>query len=188
MQKNNTIQEKLWLIGIESGVSDFDSIKQFLSTEGIEFGCFELNKLAHEYAKPNTISDSQRIQLLSSFPEISEKYSNKRGYRADVVCLYPDFEHIAMVMKMFGDVHYHFENEFWYFFDGRLGFTFYSPKGFKFNVIMEAGQYIQVPEKIWQQCFFVEPGDRMKSMRFFTTTGTVILPKINFEEKRESCS
>jgi 1,2-dihydroxy-3-keto-5-methylthiopentene dioxygenase len=102
------------------------------------------------------------------------------GYKSDIICLFPTFEHLDFIMDKFGDVHYHFENEYWHIFDGRLGFVFYSPRGFKFRMIVEAGEYIQVPEGIWQQCFFAAKEDRVKSMRFFNTTGKVVMPTISF--------
>ncbi len=169
---------KLEIVGIDKKTNDFNKIQLFLSSEGIDFGKFDINPLAFELAKNNSLSEKEREDLLKSYPEIKSKYNKSIGYKSDVVCLYPEFEHIDSIMEKFGDVHYHFENEYWYIFDGLLGFVFYSKNGFKFRLIVQSGEHIQVPEGIWQQCFFSAKEKRVKSMRFFNTKGTVIMPKI----------
>lgn len=185
MREQDASPAKLFLHGLDKSSNDFHSIQSFLSDEGIEFGRFELNDQSNAYTQKNSVPDEKRAELIASYQDIVRQYEGQKGYRADIVCLYPEFEHLNFIMKMFGNVHYHFENEYWYFFDGRLGFTFYSKNGLKFDVIVDAGEYIQVPERIWQQCFFVSPTDKMKSMRFFTTSGTVTLPEVKFEDAHE---
>lgn len=170
---------KLSIVGTEAYSNDFEKIKNFLQQEGIAFGRFQLHEKTLNLIAPNSLTEEDRQSVLLSYPELEKKYSQLEGYKSDVVCLYPEFEHLAFIMEKFGDVHYHFENEYWYFIDGRLGFVFYSPKGFKFRVVVEAGEYIQVPEGCWQQCFFVAKTDRMKSMRFFNTTNSIKLPNVH---------
>lgn len=185
MDSQSKTTSKLFFHNADIETNVFPNIISFLQEEGIEFGTFELNDNAKQYHTVSSVPDEEREQLIKSFPEITEKYAHMQGYRSDVVCLYPEFEHLPFIMNMFGNVHYHFEHEYWYLFDGRLGFTFYSIRGFKFSVVVESGEYIQVPERIWQQCFFVDSNDRMKSMRFFTTSGTVKLPEINWTKNHE---
>lgn len=158
---------------IQHELTDVAKIKSFLHSEGIELGMFPLNETAKKYKLLDTLTEEQRVELIQSYPELIESYSKLSDFRYDVVCLYPEFEHLDFILNKFGDVHYHFENEYWYFIDGCFNFIFLGSRGLKYNVTVEAGEYLQVPEGKWQ--YFVGTRDsRMKAMRFFNTTNKEI--------------
>lgn len=166
----------------EAETKDFAVAQRFLSKEGIQIGRFRLNDLAQELSQYDTLTDNQRSDLVDSYPEIQKKYSAHNGYRSDVVCLYPEFEHFDFIMSKFGNIHFHFENEYWYFIDGFFGFVFINDEGRKYVVTIEAGEFIQVPEGKWQ--FFSGTREqRMKAIRYFNTTNKFSRPdKIDFSE------
>lgn len=171
---------KLFIYDDALETNNLNQISYFLAKEGIQVGKFELNELSKKFSKLNTLTDKQRIELLTSYPELTKKYSRLDGYRSDIVCLYPEFEHFNFIMKKFGDIHFHFESEYWYFFDGYFGFVFLGSQGRKYLVTIESGEYIQVPEGKWQY-FSGTNKQRMKAMRFFNTTHQFIKPeKVNF--------
>lgn len=149
--------------------TDFNVIQHFLNADGIQMGRFELSPLALKFQHQDTLDDEERNQLIHSFPQLEGQYSVLDGYRADVVCLYPAFEHLQWVLKKFGDIHFHYENEFWYFIDGSFDFIFLNHKGSKYQVTVNAGEYLQVPEGKWQY-FYGNEHSRMKAIRFFYTT------------------
>lgn len=160
----------------EQITTNFDTIHKFMTSHGIKFGRFELNELAKTLAKKDTLSDEERNELLDSYQHISSEFEQQDGYKRDVVCLWPEFEHIDFILNKFGDVHYHFNHEFWYFFDGQFDFIFCGNDGRKFCITVEAGEYLQVPEGFWQ-LFSGDRNCRMKSMRFFYTTHSVKQPE-----------
>lgn len=167
----------------ESKTSNFEEISNFLKDEGIEFGKFLLNGLARELARLDTLTEEQRETLIQSYPDLIEKHSSGHGYRHDVICLYPEFEHLQSILMKFKDVHFHYENEYWYFIDGSFGFVFLGSHGRKYELLVEAGEYLQVPEGKWQY-LKVPKIIRMKTMRFFNTTYQFTVPsKIIFKEE-----
>lgn len=160
--------------------TDFAIITDFLTSEGIPFGQFPLNSLDQELSAHTTLTDENRALLVASHPDIVEKYSQHNGYRQDVICLHPSLPYIDVVLEKFKDIHYHYENEHWYYIDGCSGFGFLGNNGRKFIVEISAGEYLTVPEGKWQ--WVIPPKDkRMKAMRFFNTSGKILQPNpLNF--------
>lgn len=160
---------------------DFKTIQTFLANENIEIGTFTLNAMAQKLAQIDNPIDTERAALLDSYKDISNQYAKYSDLTSDVVCIYPQHEHIDFILTKFSDVHYHFEHEFWYFFDGSFTFIYLSHTGIKFKVTVKAGEYLQVPEGKWQ--YFGESlSNRMKAMRFIFSTGQMIRPApISFE-------
>lgn len=166
---------KLSIFDSDIETRDFDKISNFLDCEGIDFGRFELTELAHDMSKKQTLSDVDREILISEFPELTEKYSKLPGFRSDVICLYPEFDHLDFVLKKFKDIHYHFENEHWYLIDGSCGFAFLGSSGRKYVIEIEKNEFITVREGKWQ--WLIPPANnRMKSMRYFNRTGLIREP------------
>ena len=148
------------------------AITHFLAEHGIAFGTFEMGKRAREAAPSVTVGDDERQAILREHDFVAQNYATRVGYRADVVCFHPELPHLEVIVEKFGSVHFHFENEFWYFFDGEALFGFLGKDGTKFEVTVKAGEYLQVPEGCWQY-FALTPRRRMKSMRFFNQEGRV---------------
>lgn len=164
---------KLKIIEHDDSTDDNIIIKKFLRNEGIPFDEFELNNLSLENSKKKTLTDSERSLQIESFKNLVFQYHKNSGYRSDMICLYPEFEHLDFVLSKFKDIHYHFENEHWYITDGTLGFGFLSRDGFKFSIELFPGEHITVPEGKWQ--WLIPPSSNiLKSMRFFTTTGLFV--------------
>ncbi|MGG2119877.1 cupin domain-containing protein [Bacillus bombysepticus] len=147
-------------------------IKRFLADHGINYGNFQLNNVATRYSKLITITEQQREELIYSYPELTEKFEKKKDYKHDVVCLYPELPVLDMILSKFAPIHYHFETEYWYVFDGEAEFGFLGQNGVKFLITVQAGEYIQVPEGYWQW-FDLTNEKRMKAMRFFYKTESV---------------
>lgn len=130
--------------------------------------------------KQATLSDTEREQIIESYPQLIASYKNLYNYRADMICLDPNFEYLEFVLSKFKNIHYHYENEHWYILDGSCSFGFLGHDGRKFIVNICAGEYLTVPERKWQ--WIVPPPDnRMKAIRFFNCTNTVPEPqKLDF--------
>lgn len=165
----------LIILNTDFKTKNFNDIYDYLANEGIAFGEFELNSLAKKMALKDTLNDDERVDLITEHQELIKNYSKLDGYRADVICLYPEFKYLDMVLKNFKDIHYHYENEHWHYIDGSSGFGFLGMDGRKFVVEINAGEYITVPEGKWQ--WVIPPQDnKMKAMRFFNTTGKMPQP------------
>lgn len=156
----------------EIEVSENTRISNFLSKYNIEFGEFEINSLAENLNCQDSLEDSEREELISSYSHIENKFKSKLGYRADVVCFYPEFEYLDFILGKFAPIHFHYENEYWYFIDGEAKFGFLAKDGTKFQVVVRQGEYLQVPEGFWQW-FELTDSKRMKAMRFFYTTKSI---------------
>ncbi|MFI2959662.1 cupin domain-containing protein [Priestia sp. JSM ZJ58] len=155
-------------------IYDMNNISLIMRKFGIEIGKFDINELVLEYQKKDTLNENERNKLISSYSHIVEKFKDKSGYRSDVVCFYPEFEHLDFILKKFSPIHFHYENEYWYFVDGEAKFGFLGTDGTKFEVVVQKGEYIQVPEGLWQW-FELTDKRRMKSMRFFYSTNSIPL-------------
>lgn len=158
------------IINDETSTSELGKIRAYLSRQGIDFGEFELGERARSLAALQTLTDEQRAELIALHPEAEARFRERQGFRADVVCFYPELVHLDFIINKFGSIHYHFENEYWYFVDGEACFGFLGGDGTKFEIIPRAGEYLHVPEGCWQW-FGLTAAKRMKSIRFFYTDG-----------------
>ncbi|PEA54753.1 hypothetical protein CON64_11190 [Bacillus pseudomycoides] len=161
---------KIYIFNDDVNCESSSFIKHFLMDHNINYGEFQLNNFATDFAKLPTITEQQREVLIRSYPGLTEKFNKKEDYKHDVVCLYPNLPVLDMILSKFAPIHYHFETEYWYVFDGEAEFGFLGKNGIKFLVTVQAGEYIQVPEGYWQW-FNLTPEKRMKAMRFFYKTG-----------------
>lgn len=161
---------KVRFINSEKMITDRENVIKFLSSENIMFGQFELTNYALDLAKKETATDDERITLINEYQDLINKYSQMPGYRADVVFLHPGFPYYKDLIIKFGDIHYHFENEYWYFIGGHYDFCFLGSNGWKYAVTVSAGEYLSVPEGKWQ---WLEGTieQQMKAIRFFNSTG-----------------
>ena len=167
---------QLSIINENKSTENIEQIQSYLKTENIEFGQFTLNDLSIQKASQDTLSDNERNSIIESYPDIINKYRKYFDYRADMICLYSEFKHLDFVLEKFKDVHYHYENEHWYYIDGSSGFGFLGLDGRKFTVEVNAGEYITVPEGKWQ--WVIPPkNNRMKAIRFFSCTRSIPKPK-----------
>jgi 1,2-dihydroxy-3-keto-5-methylthiopentene dioxygenase len=162
----------LTVITDETATADVNEISKFLKSYGIDYGLISRPARALELAELQTLTDAQRLELIALYPEAVDRFSARKGYRADVVCFYPEFPHIDHIIGKFGAIHFHFENEYWYFVDGEALFGFLGKDGTKFELRVLAGEYLQVPEGCWQW-FLLTEKKRMKSIRFFYTEDRV---------------
>lgn len=164
------LMAKLTVVEKNETTHDKNIISRFLSYEKIPFGSFNLSELAIKNSFKNTLTEEERKIQIDDYSELSGKYEDYSGYRADMICLYPEFDHLTFVLSKFKDIHFHFESEHWYITDGSLGFGFLSADGHKFTVDINQGEYITVPEGKWQ--WLIPPkNNRLKAIRFFTSEG-----------------
>lgn len=166
---------KLEFINTDSKTEALPEIKNYLASEGIDFGTFALTPYAKKLGSQPLATDEERMALLATYPELESKYSTKPQYRADVVFLHPGFPYYDDLIVQFGDIHYHYENEYWYFFGGHFDFGFLATDGRKFYITVNAGEYLSVPEGKWQWLRGTSK-QQMKSMRFFNCTGKIAKP------------
>lgn len=165
---------------------DSDAINDFLAEEGIEFGSFSLTKHTKEVIRYPVIPDEIRSDVISHYKKQVATYSALAGYRADVICLSPEMDYLDYVLKAFKDIHFHFENEYWYILDGSCGYGYLGKCGRKYIVTIPAGYFVSVPEGKWQ--WIIPPEDcKMKAMRFFNTTGRITQPPaLRFSDLHEA--
>jgi len=160
---------RLEIVTDQVETADAGEIASFLAREGIEFGQHSLTAVARELAKKDVLSDVERTEVIASYAPSGDHYAGQEGFRADVVCFWPEFEHMSFVLSKFSPVHFHFENEWWYVIDGEASFGFLGSNGTKFILTVGVGEFCQVPEGIWQW-FELTPAKRLKSIRYFNTS------------------
>ena len=155
----------------------FAEIKQFLTSEGIQFGQFDLNEKARCFAQKETLSDEERNDLLLDYAYLSQPHEQLKQFRQDIIFLHPGFPHYAFLVKKFGALHFHYENEYWYMFGGVGHFGYLGINGLRFLVHLAPGEYISVPEGRWQW-WASNIEEQFKAMRFFNTEHKFVQPDV----------
>lgn len=174
---------KLDFIDHSLSFETFSEIKMFLNREGIQLGQFDLNERALCFAQQETLTENERHDLLSDYAHLAQPYEKLKEFRQDIIFLHPGFPHYEFLVKKFGSLHFHYENEYWYMFGGVGHFGYLGINGLRFLVHVEPGEYISVPEGRWQW-WASNIEEQFKAMRFFNTENKFV----KFDISKESVS
>ena len=175
---------KLDFIDHDVSYDSFSEINRFLISEGIQFGQFNLHEKARLFGQKENLSEEERSELLVDYAPVAEKYTQLDGFRQDIIFLHPGFPHYAFLVKKFGALHFHYENEYWYMFGGIGHFGYLGLNGLRFLVHLQPGEFISVPEGRWQW-WASNVEEEFKAMRFFNTHNVTARPALPLAGKRE---
>lgn len=118
-------------------------------------------------AKP-ALEDAEKEALLKAHDHYFEKLKQDFGYEArDMIVLHPDIPNLDAMLKKFITCHTHDDDEVRYIVDGEGIFGFVMPDGSQAELLVEAGDYINVPMNT-EHWFRLTPKKRIKAIRYFT--------------------
>ncbi len=119
-------------------LEDFDDIRDFLSTVGIDYGIW---KAEHELS-----ADPDQEEILAAYHDDIERVKKEGGYvTADVIAVSDATPGLDAMLAKFSREHWHDEDEVRFIIDGR-GVFHINPKDQPVVAIeVEAGDFIRVP-------------------------------------------
>lgn len=124
-----------------------EQVKAFLDSQNVVYEHWETSKLPEALREKFVLSDEEKAQIISAYePEIRD-LAARRGYEIwDVISLSDSTPNIEELLKKFEQVHTHTEDEIRAIVSGKGIFIIKSEEIGYFDVELEPGDVISVPE------------------------------------------
>jgi len=115
------------------------------------------------------LPDGEKEQVLAALEPYYEELKRTKGYQTrDLVVLHPDVPNLDAMLAKFDKVHTHSDDEVRYIIDGEGVFGFVLPDGGQVELLVEAGDYINVPANT-EHWFYLTEKRRIKAVRYFVS-------------------
>lgn len=128
-------------------ISDEKEVKAFLDSQNVVYEHWDINKLPASLQEKFILSDEEKSQILTIYDAEIRDLATRRGYEIwDVISLSDATPNIEELLKKFEQVHTHTEDEIRAIVAGEGIFIIKSEELGYFDVELEPGDVISVPE------------------------------------------
>lgn len=155
-----------------------ENVLAFLSKQGVLYEHWNADKLDSSLKEKFVLSDEEKQQILDTFDTEIRDLAARRGYKTwDVIALSEATPNLDELLKKFESVHTHTEDEVRAITAGRGIFIIKGDEetGY-FNVELEAGDVISVPESIPHFFTLMENRQIVAVRLFIETEGWIAHP------------
>ncbi|XXM73306.1 1,2-dihydroxy-3-keto-5-methylthiopentene dioxygenase [Lysinibacillus sphaericus] len=155
----------------ESGetIENQEEVVSFLQNQGVIYESWSLSKLDISLHEKFELSDSEKESIIDAFREEIEDISSRRGYQAwDVITLSPATPNLEQLLKNFQQEHHHTDDEVRFIVSGHGVFIIQGKDGKFFEVHLNPGDLISVPENI-RHYFTLSEDKQVVAIRIFVT-------------------
>jgi 1,2-dihydroxy-3-keto-5-methylthiopentene dioxygenase len=120
-------------------------------------------------ARP-TLTDDEKERVLVGHDGYFAELARDAGYRSrDLIVLHPGVPNLDELLAKFTPAHTHDDDEVRYIVDGDGVFGFTLPGGAQAELLVQAGEYINVPANA-EHWFHLSGSRRIKAVRYFSGT------------------
>jgi len=117
-----------------------------------------------------SLSDAQKEQVLTGLDHYFNTLRDEQGYHSrDLIVLHDQIPNLDQALAKFQPAHTHDDDEVRYIVDGEGVFGFTFPDGSQAELLLERGEYINVP-KDTEHWFHLTASKRIKAVRYFSGT------------------
>ncbi|MDT0148253.1 MULTISPECIES: 1,2-dihydroxy-3-keto-5-methylthiopentene dioxygenase [Priestia] len=147
-----------------------EEVSAFLANNEVIYENWDITKLPENLREKYDLTDEEKTEILNAFGEDIKDISERRGYKAqDVISLSESTPNINELLKNFQRKHIHTDDEVRFIVSGHGIFVIQGKDGEFFDVELEPGDLISVPENILH--YFTLMEDRkVVAVRIFVTT------------------
>ncbi|UYV54221.1 cupin domain-containing protein [Priestia megaterium] len=147
-----------------------EEVSAFLANNEVIYENWDITKLPENLREKYDLTDEEKTGILNAFGEDIKDISERRGYKAqDVISLSESTPNIDELLKNFQRKHIHTDDEVRFIVSGHGIFVIQGKDGEFFDVELEPGDLISVPENILH--YFTLMEDRkVVAVRIFVTT------------------
>ncbi|TVQ92693.1 MAG: cupin domain-containing protein [Deltaproteobacteria bacterium] len=126
-------------------------------------------EVADLLASPS-LDDAQKERVLQGHDRYFEQLQRDAGYQSrDLIVLHDQVPNLDQALAKFSPAHTHDDDEVRYIVDGEGVFGFTFPDGQQAELLVEAGEYINVPADT-EHWFHLTERRRIKAVRYFSGT------------------
>ncbi|MDN4617780.1 cupin domain-containing protein [Paenibacillus sp. PsM32] len=154
-----------------------DKVLEFLNKHEVVYEKWDASKLAPELQDNFTLTDEQKQAVLDTYEAEIKDLSARRGYRTwDVITLSESTPDLEAKLAKFEEIHTHTEDEIRAIVSGNGIFIIKSPEHGYFDVELEPGDVISVPENTPHFFTLVENRKIVAVRLFVETDGWIAVP------------
>ncbi|MEH7076112.1 1,2-dihydroxy-3-keto-5-methylthiopentene dioxygenase [Neobacillus drentensis] len=147
-----------------------EEVASFLETQEVIYENWNIKKLPSELVEKYLLSEAEKEEILAAFQEEITDISARRGYKAqDVISLSENTPNLDALLTNFKNEHHHTDDEVRFIVSGHGVFVIQGKDGEFFEVHLNPGDLISVPENT-RHYFTLEEDRKVVAVRIFVTT------------------
>ncbi|OJE41372.1 acireductone dioxygenase [Bacillus proteolyticus] len=145
-------------------------VSKFLQEEGVLNEKWNISKLPTHLNENYSLTDENKAEILAVFSKEIADVSERRGYKAyDVISLSSSTPNLDELLINFQKEHHHTDDEVRFIVSGHGIFAIKGKDGRFFDVELEPGDLISVPENA-RHYFTLQDDRQVVAIRIFVTT------------------
>ena len=155
---------------INTRIENKIEVQQFLQNEGVLYETWDITKLPVHLQENYVLTDENKNEILEVFALDVADISKRRGYQAsDVISLSSATPNLDELLVNFKQEHHHTDDEVRFIVNGHGIFAVQGKDGRFFDVELEPGDLISVPENT-RHYFSLQDDRQVVAIRIFVTT------------------
>lgn len=156
--------------GREEEIHGKEEVSRFLDSQEVIYENWDISKLPTELVEKYLLSDEEKAAILTAFAGEISDISARRGYEAqDVISLSENTPNLEQLLQNFQQEHHHTDDEVRFIVSGHGVFVIQGKDGEFFEVFLEPGDLISVPENV-RHYFTLQDDRKVVAVRIFVTT------------------
>ncbi|MEH7377612.1 1,2-dihydroxy-3-keto-5-methylthiopentene dioxygenase [Neobacillus drentensis] len=154
----------------EEQINELEEVASFLESQEVIYENWDISKLPAELVEKYLLSDEEKVEILAAFEGEIADISARRGYKAqDVISLSENTPNLDVLLTNFKNEHHHTDDEVRFIVSGHGVFVIQGKDGEFFEVHLNPGDLISVPENT-RHYFTLEEDRKVVAVRIFVTT------------------
>lgn len=151
-------------------LSGAEEVSQFLNDQGVIYERWDISKLPAHLREKYDLNDEEKAEVIQVFRSEIDDLSRKRGYvTEDVISLSPTTPNLDQLLESFKAEHHHTDDEVRFIVSGHGIFAIKGRDGRYFDVELEPGDLISVPQN-YRHYFTLMEDRQVVAIRIFKTT------------------
>ncbi|MDM5198569.1 cupin domain-containing protein [Fictibacillus enclensis] len=152
---------------INERVEELDKVSGYLESQGVIYENWDIAKLPSHLKENYSLSDEEKAEVIQVFRSEIDELSKRRGYvTEDVISLSPATPNLDELLQNFLAEHHHSDDEVRFIVSGHGIFAIEGPEGRFFDVELEPGDLISVPEN-YRHYFTLMDDRQVVAVRIF---------------------
>ncbi|MDW4526272.1 cupin domain-containing protein [Rossellomorea marisflavi] len=150
-------------------IENQEEVVQYLEEQGVIYEHWDIGKLSGDLQEKFDLADVEKERILTTFKDEIEDISARRGYEAwDIISLSDSTPNLEELLKNFQQEHHHTDDEVRFIVSGHGVFIIQGSDGDFFEVHLNPGDLISVPENI-RHYFTLSDDKKVVAVRIFVT-------------------
>ncbi|SFE06098.1 1,2-dihydroxy-3-keto-5-methylthiopentene dioxygenase [Fictibacillus sp. FJAT-27399] len=146
---------------------ELKKVSDYLESQGVIYENWDIEKLPAHLKENYSLSDEEKAEIIQVFRKEIDELSERRGYvTEDIIALSPDTPNLDELLKNFLAEHHHSDDEVRFIVSGHGIFAIEGPEGRFFDVELEPGDLISVPEN-YRHYFTLMDDRKVVAVRIF---------------------